>query len=986
MIRDCSKDIAVIGISARFPGPSEIDKWWEALLSGQILTKRYKLDELLESGVSQRLIDDPDYVPVYGHLVDADHFDNKLFRVSPRDAEMMDPQHRLMLEVAWAALEDAGYADPTSRPITGVFASGSGSGYMRAMIASGMLDHDSLEQGLHGTEPDFIASLIAYKLDLRGPAIAVQTACSSSLVAIHLARQALLNGECEQALVIASGMNFPQAGHLHIPGGIKSKSGECRPFDQNADGIIEGAGVACVVLKRLSDVLPSDPELYGIIIGTAINNDGARKAGYFAPSIDGQISVIHEAICAAGIDASSIGYLETHGTGTNIGDPIEWAAASEAYKKLGATPGQIAVGALKANIGHLDAAAGLASLIKAMFVVKSGEIPPLAGFESVNPLLDVIEAPLFIPKKKKLWNSQEVRHAGVSAFGIGGTNAHIIIEQPKSSLAQESSINDNNCPKLIVISAIDTNVLRRLAQLLREYLLKQPHELLNITFTLANGRAALPERLAIVGSTSQEIVETIAENYDQIRGRVLSDLGPIIFSFPGQGSQFPGMGLAFSVLPGFSENIENCLSAFAFDSEISNLIRQSLFEKTFLKSNIDDTSLAQPSLFVLEYAIAKSLMQIGITPSALVGHSLGEITAMCLAGVLKLSDAARFIVTRGKAMSNCTAGAMLAVGCEQQKLEELLTRSKLNLYITAVNTLESCVVGGKIEDVRAFQSFLGDSVFSRLLNTNLAFHTPLIQTAIHDIKAVLENIKLYPAQIPIAMNVNGKILSAGSNLNTDYFLQHAEQPVKFANDLTTLQEKFPDGILIEVGLGKALSSMAMSMNWNSISFLPDPSETSGVSILKGLGKLWAAGYPIKISNLCKKGKKIHLPTYPFQGPKWMAPEAIAGLRGKEKLQERDVSVSKNENNTNFLVSSEQKSSQDVSEILTRFWKELLKHESIVDESDFFDLGGDSLLMTSLVRKLTNYFNVQVPPRLIFSTRTLGEQITIIRELLRDQGV
>ncbi|MBW5481881.1 beta-ketoacyl [acyl carrier protein] synthase domain-containing protein, partial [Streptomyces bambusae] len=430
MTRDRSLDIAVTGVSGRFPGSSDLAGWWEALVEGRVLTTRYDKRRLREAGVHPSLVDDPEFVPVHGHLDDADRFENALFRVSPREAEMMDPQHRLMLECAWAALEDAGTSPLDTALTTGVYASASGSGYLRAMLAGGGLDPMTLEDAVHGNEPDFMASLISYKLNLTGPAIAVQTACSSSLVALHTAVQALLNGECDQALVVGAGVAYPQAGHLHVPGGIHSAAGACRPFDEHADGVVAGSGVACVVLRRLEDALADGVEPYGVVLGTAVNNDGSAKAGYYAPSAGGQEAVIRAALEAADVDGASIGYLETHGTGTRVGDPIEWSAASAALRAAGAAPGQVAVGALKANTGHLDNAAGLAGLIKALYVVREGVVPPVAGFTRLNPLLDTEDSPLYVPAAAAPWSGPEPRRAGVSSFGVGGTNAHAVVEAP----------------------------------------------------------------------------------------------------------------------------------------------------------------------------------------------------------------------------------------------------------------------------------------------------------------------------------------------------------------------------------------------------------------------------------------------------------------------------------------------------------------------------------------------------------------------------
>ena len=419
MSRDRSLDIAVTGIATRFPGAQDLAEWWSAVLEGHVLTRRYERPELLAAGVDPRLADDPDHVPVHGHLADADRFERELFRVTPREAEMVDPQHRLMLETSWAALEDAGRAPRASGgPTTAVFATASSSGYLRRMVASGRLDPLTLEDALHGNEPDFMASLISYRLGLTGPAVAVQTACSSSLVAVHMAVQALLNGECDQALVVGAGIAYPQSGHLYVPGGIHSPTGSCRPFDERADGVVSGSGVAAVVLRRFADAEENDvPEPYGVLLGTAVNNDGSAKAGYYAPSVEGQEAVVKAALAAADIPAHTLGYLEAHATGTRVGDPIEWTAACTAYIEAGVGPGSIALGALKATTGHLDNAAGVASLIKALLVVKEGLVPPVPGFQRLNPLLETEDAPLYVPTEAATWSGPAPRRAGISPSG-----------------------------------------------------------------------------------------------------------------------------------------------------------------------------------------------------------------------------------------------------------------------------------------------------------------------------------------------------------------------------------------------------------------------------------------------------------------------------------------------------------------------------------------------------------------------------------------
>jgi len=976
MIRDSSKDIAVIGASFRFPGPRELDDWWNSILKGDVLTTRLSKEELIELGVPEFLTNDPEYIPVRGYLSDADRFDNKVFRVSHRDAEMMDPQHRLMLEASWCALEDAGYGKSENRPVTAVFASGSGSGYARTILSQGSLEPDLLEQVIHGTEPDFIASLISYKLNLTGPAVAIQTACSSSLVGLHLACQALNNGDCDQALVVAAGIAFPQGGYLHIPGGINSGTGICRPFDEKADGVVEGSGVACVVLRRLVD-LPADvAELHGIILGTAINNDGDAKAGYFAPSISGQISVIQNALRNAKVDASSIGYLETHGTGTHIGDPIEWTATSEAYKELGAQKGQIAIGALKANIGHLDATSGLASLIKTMKVLKEGKIPPLANFNALNPFMEADNSPLCIQNgKEHLWPTKGLRRAAISAFGIGGTNAHIIVEQPPQ--AEHKEPKSEGCLQLIQLSAGDPEALNRSAKRLSDHLIKHNPNLKDVAYTLINGRSDMSERLVVCGRTSEEIARKLNENQNVYRSQApINGQNPAVFLFTGQGSQHSGMAAPFAkTLPGFSDNLKTCLEHF--EAGLSDTLTRALLDDSFPEEEINQTEIAQPALFTMEYAIAKSLISIGIRPAAVAGHSLGEIIAAYFAGVFSLEDAVKFVVERGKSMQSCPEGAMLAVNISNSELTELLQKSYLDLCITAINTPGSCVVAGKKEDVKAFKSILDKSIRSTILKTNRAFHSPLIVPALGALKNTLSKINLQPIKIPIALNVTGELYNKDHILPSEYFLDQACKPVNFSDSLQTIRDSFHEPIFIEIGSGQILSSMAWSLDLEALPMSSNRFQDIESEIMTSIGALWAYGYPINLPNYCSGVKFIHLPTYPFHGPKWMAPEVIYALKKNHKNSEIKPQL----NNINEINGFLQTEPKDIRTTLLSLWADVLSCDNVNDDSDFFNLGGDSLLITSLIRKVNQTFDIKVPPRKMLSSKTLNAQVVLIEEIL-----
>lgn len=986
--RDRSLDIAVTGIAARLPGPRGLDDWWDSQLQGSVHSRRYTREQLLAAGVPAALAADPDYVPVRGHLDDWDRFDHDFFQIRGREAELMDPQHRWMLEVAWNALEDAGVPPRDGTEVTSVYASMTGSGYLRAMVRGGDLDAGLLDDVIHGTEPDFMASRVAYRLGLTGPAFAVQTACSSSLVAVHLAVQALLGGDCDQALVVGAGFGYPQAGHLHQPGGVLSATGACRPFDRHADGVIAGSGAGAVVLRRLSDVTGDDPEPYGVILGSAINNDGHTKAGYYAPSSAGQERVIGAALSAADVDGGSIGYLEAHGTGTRIGDPIEWTAASTALRGAGARPGSVAVGALKAVIGHLDAAAGVASLIRALLVVRSGVIPPLVGFTERNPLLETEDSPLYIPTEAVPWTGERPRRAGVSAFGIGGTNAHIVIEQapPREPLgsgagasreqAVSSPASGTPAPRerLVLLSAADPEALDRVADGLAAHLRTHDPDLGEVCGTLVNGRPALGERLAVTGRTSAEVAERLAGRTGVSRGTApVTGPAPVVFLFPGGGTQRPAMAEPFIALPGFRRALDRCLAAFAAPS--ADRIRQALFDPDFPADELNRPALAQPALFAVGHAAAAALMELGVRPAAVCGHSSGEITAATVAGVFRLEDAAAFIAERGRAMQDCPEGAMLAVGADVKQALALAEEWGLDLDVAAVNGPDSCVLGGLAEEVDAYQRRVGDTCFVRRLRYSHAGHSRLIEPALPALTGAMARIELRPPNLPIALNVSGRVVVPGTRLPRDMFVTQVRQSVLFGAALDSLAEHVPGALAVEIGPGRPLSPAAEAAGFPAVA-LDRARDAPGTTALAGVGALWTLGQPIARDALTGGGRRTRLPGYPFSGPRSVAPEALAPPPDSPAPAPRPEQPGED-------PEPEIPAPVDPAEGVTRIWAELLGRDDFPADADFFAEGGDSLLITRLIRRVNSEFDVRVPVREMLARRTLNGHIAVVHRI-RDE--
>ncbi|MFD5511991.1 type I polyketide synthase [Streptomyces sp. NPDC127051] len=995
--RDRSLDIAVTGMAGRFPGAGDIGSWWQALLRGEILTSRLDRERLLADGEPASVLDDPDYVPVRGLLEDADRFEHELFGISPREGELMDPQHRLMLEAAWTALEDAGCDPLTESRTTGVYASASSSAYLRAMLTSNTLDAAGIEEALRANEPDYMATRIAYRLGLTGPAMSVLTACSSSLVAVHLAVQALLAGECEQAVVVAAAVDFPQAGHVHLPGGILSASGECRPFDASADGALAGSGVVAVVLRPAEEALADGADPYGLIIGSAVNNDGSAKAGYQAPSAAGQEAVIRSALAAADIGADTLGYLEAHATGTRVGDPIEWSAASSVLRGLGAEPGRIAVGAVKANIGHLDAASGLVSLIKTLLVVREGRIPPVAGFSSLNPLLETDGSPLYVPTGLLDWAGPGPRRAGVSSFGIGGTNAHVVVEQPPVRPRTPQPADGGPQDRVLMLSAAGPEALARTARLLADRLPGLGSTALgDIAHTLAAGRARLPHRTAVAGRTHRELADRLraAADSPSYAGRPV----PVVFLLPGQGSQRPGMALPFQdALPGFGAALEGCLAHF--EPALAARLRPALFDPAFPAGELARTELAQPALFCVEYAAATALTGLGLAPVALAGHSLGELTAAALAGVLPLGDAAALVALRGRAMQACPPGAMLSLAVGEAEARELAREFAAAggplLELAAVNTADSSVLAGPADAVDAFRTWLGDRERTRRLQTSHAFHTSMIDPAVRELGRAVAEVALGRPRLPYLSNVTGTLVAAGSEVEAGSFAEQARSTVRFAAGLAAIAEAHPDAVAIEVGPGRALSGMAEAAGLTAVALAAGRTDRPGEETLAALAGLWSAGLALDAVALAGPGRPVHLPGHAFAGPRLVAPAARTGARpaagtvsgpgGRSGRTAAATPASAATAGTAGTPSAPSALSAPApatpGEAVSARWTELLGRPKLSPESDFFDLGGDSLLVVRLARRLGDDLGVRVPVRALITGPTLAQQTALVESLI-----
>ncbi len=689
-------EVAVIGMAARFPGASNTDRFWENLCSGVEAITFFTQEELESSGIARELYENPNYVKAKGMLADADRFDASFFGFNPREAELMDPQHRIFLECVWEALETAGYDPSRYKGRIGLFAGCGMNTYIFSILSNpAVMDLVGGFQVMIANDKDFLPTIASYKLNLTGPSVNVQTACSTSLVAVHLAYQSLLSGECDIALAGGVSISFPsRSGYLYQEGDIHSPDGHCRAFDAKAKGTLDGEGAGIVVLKRLNNAIADKDRLLAIIKGSSINNDGSAKVGYTAPSEEGQAQVIAETLELAGVEPEQIGYIEAHGTGTALGDPIEVAALTQAFRAKTSKNGFCALGSVKTNIGHLGAAAGVAGLIKTVLSLQHQKIAPTLHFEQANPAIDFVHSPFYVNNTLLDWKSTNgVRRAGVSSFGIGGTNAHVLLEEaPPAERSAESR------PwQLLLLSARTDEALDQVSTNLVEHLRNTSAvNLPDVAYTLQTGRKRFACRRMVACQNLEDGVSALGtKDPERVLTRVsdAEDLS-VIFMFPGGGAQYLNMGLdLYRNEPLFCEEIDRCAELLQpiLGLDVRKVIYPAADELEEMKIRIKQSDVALPALFAVEYAMAKLFISWGIIPHAMIGHSLGEYAAAALAGVFSLADALAIVALRGKLYAQLPRGAMLSVSSSESNLRELLSE---DLSIAAINGPAQCVVSG----------------------------------------------------------------------------------------------------------------------------------------------------------------------------------------------------------------------------------------------------------------------------------------------------
>ncbi|EEW26718.1 type I polyketide synthase [Rhodobacter ferrooxidans] len=867
-------DIAIVGMAAHLPGAPSIAAFWDNLRDGVESIRVLSDAELLAAGEAPDRLRHRNYVRAAAPLDQFDHFDADFFGFSPKEAAILDPQHRQFMEVAWEALENAGHPPENFPGAIGVYAGCGMGSYFYFNICSNpdLVENTGMFLLRHtGNDKDFLATRVSHIFDLKGPSISVQTACSTSLVAVHFGVQALLNGECDMVLAGGVTIELPQGrGYIFNDGEILSPDGHCHAFDHRAQGTVFGSGAGVVVLRRLKDALADGDHVWAVIKGSAVNNDGAAKAGYLAPSVDGQAKAIAEAQAVAGVSAGTVAYVECHGTGTFLGDPIEVAALSAAFAETTDAVGFCRLGSVKTNIGHLDTAAGVAGLIKTALALHHRQIPPSLGYEAPNPAIDFETSPFKVADRLLDWPSAGPRRAGVNALGVGGTNAHVVLEEAPLRASSEAS----DWPfQLLVLSAKSRGALEDGARALAAHLRAHPEQpLADVAWTLKEGRRAFDRRRVIVAHSHAEAADLL-EGTDPRRVFAHDHLGDdpeVVFMFPGGGAQYAGMARdLYDTEPEFRDWMDKGLAILQpkLDYDIRALWLPEPGAEVAANARLKRPSVQLPLIMIVEYALAKLFISWGVTPTALVGHSMGENTAACLAGVISFEDCIGLVHLRGSLFDTVPPGGMLSVPLDEAALAPHLTG---DLDLASVNAPGLCVVSGPDAALGALAARLaGEEVETQRIPIDIAAHSRMLEPILQRFGDYLRSIKLSPPQIPIISNRSGVELTAAQATDPDYWVAHLRNTVRFQDCMQTLAA--PNRVFIEIGPGRSMSSLAQANGVAAGQIVPalrhpEQKLADDAWHLASIGRLWACGVPVDWAPIWGEARRcrVPLPGYAFQ--------------------------------------------------------------------------------------------------------------------------
>lgn len=884
-------EIAVIGMAGRFPGARNIAQFWDGLMAGRESISFFTPEEMRSAGIDESLIARADYVPARGVLGNAARFDASFFGYSPKEASLIDPQQRHFLEIAWNALEDAGHAGRGFPGRIGVYAAVAFNSYlvMRLQLDPGLLHGEDGALAMLANDKDFLATRVSYKLNLTGPSVVVQSACSSSLVAMHQACHSLLAGEADLQIAGGVSIRVPEpSGYLYREGMINSADGRCRPFDRDAAGTVAGNGVGCVVLRRLEDALSERDHIYAVIRASAINNDGDDKVGYAAPSVGGQTRVIRSALAIAEIPAHTVGLVETHGSGTRMGDPIEVEALRSAYGSEGWNGQRCALGAVKANIGHLDAAAGIVGFIKAVLALHHRQIPPHPNFREANPLCGLTDGPFYVNREPVDWaDPGHPRRAAVSSFGMGGTNAHVVLEQAPDPLPTDPEPGW----QLVPLSAKTLRALDQRKDDLRADLVRLADTpLADIAYTLQTGRSHFQHSYFLLARSTGEAAQTLSTGFNRLSVGALWDgvERQATFLFPGQGAQFPGMGRTLYVRePLFRAEVDAC--ARAVEDRCGWSLTELLFDTSeAAEERLRQTRFTQPALFAVELALARLFIAWGIQPEALMGHSVGEYVAATLAGVMEREAAAVLVAERGRLIDRLPPGEMLLVPLGEGPLGAFLD-GEVDLAVQ--NTPNTSVFSGSAEGIAALEARLTVAgIATRRLHTSHAFHSRLMEPILTEMQSLAGRIALRAPAIPMISNRTGTWLGADQATDPAYWAGHLRDPVRFYQGIETLAGSVPR-LFLELGPGSSLArycreTLDAPERYRIVSALPRPHEDQDAqsTALLALGQLWQEGLAVQWRALhsARARNRLSLAGYPFHGGDyWVSVPGQEGERASE---------------------------------------------------------------------------------------------------------